>query len=243
MNKKDSIRAYDLEERIKSYDADMDKMHPKRYKMIEIALDFLPYESRTPLKAIDLGTGTGLFTEMFINKFPDSKILAIDGAKTMIDLALTRLGGLAKNVDFEVSDFRELELKNSHINYFDVAYSSFAIHHLSKNEKRDFLKKIWSILKPGGWFVNADLIIAESDIIENRIQQIRTSGIVKRNKGTDSRFKNIEVTRKFLYELEKNEGDNPLTISEDLRIIKEAGFSDFGTLWQEYREVVYCGKK
>ena len=243
MIKKSSIKAYDLTGRIKSYDADMDIMHPKRCKMIELALDFLPFESISSLKAIDLGTGTGLFTEKFIKKFPDSKILAIDGAKTMIDLAKTRLRDLMKNVEFEISDFRKLELIDPCLNYFDVAFSSYAIHHLTIDEKRNFLKEIWTILKPGGWFLNADLIIAESNVIEKRIQQIRTNGIVKRSRGTDSRFKNIEITREFLNELELNEGDNPLTISEDLRLIKEAGFSNFGTLWQEYREVVYCGQK
>ena len=161
MNKKDSIKAYDLAERIKNYDADMDKMHPKRYEMIDIALEFLPFESISSLKAIDLGTGTGVFTEKFINKFPNSKILAIDGAKTMVDLAMTRLGDLVNNIDFEISDFRKFELKNLCLNYFDVAYSSYAIHHLSKDEKSNFLKKIWTILKPGGWFINADLIILE----------------------------------------------------------------------------------
>ncbi len=241
--KTDSIKEYSLEDRINNYDADMDKMHPNRSKMISIALDFLPYKSKSTLKAIDLGTGTGIFSESFIKKFYNSKILAIDGSVKMIDLARARLGNLLKSVDFEIIDFKKFKLEKSCLNYFDVAISSYALHHLTKKEKSVLLRKIWKVLKPGGWFINADLIIAQSDVIENRIQDIRTYGIVKRSNGTDYRFKSIESTRNFLNELELNEGDNPLTISEDLKIIEEVGFNEIGTLWQEYREVVYCGKK
>ena len=35
----DSLRAYDVPERVKSYDADMDVMHPLRHEMIEVVLE------------------------------------------------------------------------------------------------------------------------------------------------------------------------------------------------------------
>lgn len=243
MKKKDSIKAYDLIRRIKNYDADMIKMHPNRDKMIEIALEFLPFESTSSLYAIDLGIGTGVFTNRFLNKFPNSKMVAVDGAKNMIDLAIERLGGLAERIDFEISDLRRFDITQQYVSSFDVAISSFVFHHLSKDEKRNLLKKVWLLLKPGGWFLNADLVINESEVIENRIQDLRVNGIIKRCKGIDSRFKNFETTRNFLTELELNEGDNPLTITEDLELIKDAKFSYYGTLWQEFREIVYCGMK
>ncbi|MCH8931357.1 MAG: cation:proton antiporter, partial [Proteobacteria bacterium] len=38
----DSLKAYDVPERVRTYDIDMDVMHPLRHKMIEIILDILP---------------------------------------------------------------------------------------------------------------------------------------------------------------------------------------------------------
>jgi hypothetical protein len=46
------------------------------------------------------------------------------------------------------------------------------------------------LLVPGGWFMNADLIVADSSELENRLQQIRIAGIGERAGGADSRFAN-----------------------------------------------------
>ncbi|MGB8326897.1 MAG: hypothetical protein WCE48_04890 [Steroidobacteraceae bacterium] len=57
--KRQSIDAYDLPQRVASYDADMDLMHPNRSKMVRVALQILPYLREAPLWALDLGAGTG----------------------------------------------------------------------------------------------------------------------------------------------------------------------------------------
>ena len=44
----DSIAAYERPARVASYDADMDMMHPNRHKMVEIALEILPFDPQSP---------------------------------------------------------------------------------------------------------------------------------------------------------------------------------------------------
>ena len=64
----DSIEAYDLPERVRRYDADMDIMHPLRHKMIEISLDILPFPDEQVLKVLDRGGGTGAFSRRFLER-------------------------------------------------------------------------------------------------------------------------------------------------------------------------------
>src|SRR5215467_4587079 len=104
-----SIGAYDVLQRVESYDADMELMHPNRTKMIQIALEFLPFPKTAPLRGIDLGAGTGYFTKRFLNHFPNSEVLGIDGAGAMIELARARLRSLASRVQFVIGDFRSLQ--------------------------------------------------------------------------------------------------------------------------------------
>jgi trans-aconitate 2-methyltransferase len=104
-----SIDAYDLPQRVASYDADMEVMHPNRGKMIQVALEVLPFPKDAALRALDLGIGTGYFTQRFLAHYPNSEVIAIDGAKAMIDLAKVRLGSLCGQVDFRVGDFRRLD--------------------------------------------------------------------------------------------------------------------------------------
>lgn len=243
MSKKDSISAYDLVKRVKNYDSDMDLMHPNRLKMVQITLEFLLLNTQDKLKGLDLGIGTGFFTLEFFKKFPKSKIIGIDGAKAMIDLSKIRLKHLLNKIEFIVGDFRDLKNLISDINDLDVVISSYALHHLNYNEKVDVLKILKNKLKNNGWFINADIIKAKSQLIEERIQKIRVNGIIHRAKGKDPRFINFESTRKFLDDLEMNEKDQPLTLSIDLEILNKVGFKNIDLLWKEYREAVICAQK
>ncbi|TET97560.1 MAG: class I SAM-dependent methyltransferase [Dehalococcoidia bacterium] len=238
-----SIRAYDLPERVAAYDTDMELMHPNRSKMVQVALEVLPFHSDARLRALDLGVGTGYFAERFLEAFPQSSVHALDGARTMIDLAKARLGSRGKSVDFRVGDMRDLREHFAHVESFDVVYSSYALHHLTLDEKMSVVRAAVSLLRPGGWFVNADIVVADTSGVEKRIQEIRVNGIVERARGADPRFADYEATRRFLDELEANEGDQPLTLKDDLQVLREAGLGDVAVYWLEYREAVTGGRK
>lgn len=238
-----SIDAYDLPQRVASYDADMEVMHPNRSKMVQVALEIFPFPRESALRALDLGIGTGYFTEQFLHHYPNSHVVAVDGARTMVDLAKARLGALANKVDFRIGDFRHLKQLVVKAKAFDVVYSSYALHHLNRNDKQAVVDQSLEILRPGGWFLNADLIVAESPQIERRLQELRVKGIVERAGGRDVRFQDALSTRRFLDELEERDGDQPQTLLEDLQILKRAGMRGASVFWLEYREAVCGGQK
>jgi hypothetical protein len=98
-------------------------------------------------------------------------------------------------------------------------------------------------LQPGGWFLNADLIVAEDPAVERRLQEIRVAGIVERASGKKERFGDMASTRQTLDELEAKEGDQPITLLEDLRVLQEAGLRKPAVFWLEHREAVTGGVK
>ncbi len=238
-----SIEAYDLPQRVDAYDANMELMHPNRSKMVRVALEVLPFEKTSPISAVDVGVGTGYFAERFLNHFPNSRVLAIDGAKAMVDLAKARLGPLAARVEFRIGDFQNLHQLTESNGTVDVVFSSYALHHLNRHEKEALIRQAVDLLRPGGWFVNADVVVADSPRIENRVQQLRVDGIVERAGGGDKRFADPASTRRFLDELEANEGDQPLTLSDDLAVLRNSGLQHSSAFWLEYRELVSGGQK
>ncbi|HTL77910.1 MAG TPA: class I SAM-dependent methyltransferase [Candidatus Babeliales bacterium] len=238
-----SIAAYDVSQRVKTYDADMELMHPNRSKMVQIALEVLPFTRTTALRAIDLGIGTGYFTECFLKKFPNSRVLGIDGAPAMIELAKARLKPSESRVEFAIGDFRKLQQLASDAGAVNVIFSAYALHHLSRLDKAAVLGQVVEFLAPGGWFVNADLIVADSPELESRLQQIRIDGIVERAGGGDGRFSDSVLTRQFLADLELKEADQPLTLTEDLGLLRSSGLKDVSAFWLEYRELVSGGQK
>jgi tRNA (cmo5U34)-methyltransferase len=238
-----SIAAYDVSHRVTTYDTDMDLMHPNRSKMVQVALEVLPFPRTAALRGIDLGIGTGYFTERFLSHFPNSHVLGIDGAHAMIELAKARLASLASRVEFVIGDFRNLQELARATGATDVVFSAYALHHLSRSDKQIVLRQVVELLARGGWFINSDLIIADSGELEDRLQELRVAGIVERARGTDSRFVDSTSTRQFLADLEKNERDQPLTLTGDLEILRSSGLRNVSAFWLEYRELVSGGQK
>jgi ubiquinone/menaquinone biosynthesis C-methylase UbiE len=235
------ISAYALAERVRSYDEDMELMHPNRAKMISIALQVLPFARSQSLRAIDIGVGTGYFTERFLDRFPQASIWAIDGAEAMLEMAKARLGPRARRVRFVTGDFRNLASLIASEPPFDAVFSSYALHHLDRGAKAAVIRQIRALLAPSGWFLNADIGQSDSPDLEERIQTLRVDGIVQRNLGRDARFADAAATRRYLDELEAAEGDRPLSLSEDLGVLAEGGLRQSGVFWLEYREAVTGG--
>jgi hypothetical protein len=58
-----------------------------------------------------------------------------------------------------------------------------------------------NIMKPYDCFINADIHIAESTLIEQRVPALRVNGIVERAAERDERFMDSISTRRFLDDL------------------------------------------
>jgi tRNA (cmo5U34)-methyltransferase len=235
-----TISAYNVPERVQQYDRDMALMHPNRAKMVDVALEILPFAANAPLSGIDLGVGTGFFTQRFLQAFPAAQVTAVDGAVTMVELARMRLGELADRAHFVLGDFRNLQQLVDDVAPVDIVFSSFALHHLSADEKLAVIRQAVSVLKPDGWFLNADLVVAEEPAIERRIQELRVEGIVHRANDADPRFMDADSTSVYLSELESADGDQPLTLREDMEIVRNAGLAA-ELFWKEHREAVFGG--
>ena len=142
-----SSEAYDLPSRVARYDAGMEVMHPLRVKMADIAIEVLPFPRDRALSVIDLGAGTGYFTQRMLAEFPRAQAIAIDGAAAMLELAKARLAGSAERVRWVVSDFRALGPDVAAAESVHVILSAFALHHLSAVEKAGRVAKSGAVLE------------------------------------------------------------------------------------------------
>jgi ubiquinone/menaquinone biosynthesis C-methylase UbiE len=221
----------------------MDIMHPLRHKMIEIALYVLPFPREQALKVLDLGVGTGAFTLRFLERYSNSTVLAIDGSSSMLELAKARLGEYAHRVECQVSEFRAIPATILEPDAFDVVISSYALHHLSASEKHSLLRAVVPAIRPGGWILNADIVVADSPEIEQRIQELRVEAVTQRAPVDDERFCNPAATKRYLEEMEELEQDQPQTLADDIRVLRESGIENIDVFWKELREAVIGGSK
>ena len=79
-----------------------------------------------------------------------------------------------------LSDFKSLPPTILEPDTFDVVLSAYALHHLSAGEKLAVLKSVVGAVKPGGWLLNADIVVAEAPDVERRIQELRVAAVTGR---------------------------------------------------------------
>ena len=158
-------------------------------------------------------------------------------------MAKARLKSLVSRVEFVLGDFRKLQELAPGAGTADVIFSAYALHHLNRRDKGEVLRQVVELLLPGGWFVNADLIVADSPDLESRLQELCVAGIVERAGGSESRFADSVSTSQFLADLERNKADQPLTLAEDLQVLRNSGLKNGSAFWLEYRELVSGGQK
>lgn len=102
-------------------------------------------------KILELGSGTGLVTEMIVDRSPHSSVTCIDKTPEMIEVALKKPS--LKEVKIIEGDFCVVWPEGE----FDAVVTTLCLHHLNDRDRLEVIGKIYGSLKKGGVFVNGDV--------------------------------------------------------------------------------------
>ena len=94
-------------------------------------------------KWIDIGCGTGAFTEQIFNKCAPTNIIGIDPSKEQIEFATNRFS--SNNLDFKIGDAMSLPFDKK---YFDFATMALVLFFVP--DPLTGVKEMVRVVKPGG---------------------------------------------------------------------------------------------
>ena len=219
-----------FEEAAREYDRIIVALIPEYRQMAEALIAAVPFESSAPLRVMDVGCGTGMVAERFLQAFPNAQISCLDLSESMLAIARARLAGYP-NVRYYVGDCAGFEFAEE----FDAVVSSLALHHLATDqEKERFYRRIYNCLAPGGIFYNADLVRGSNDFLQNSYME-RWQNFMKRNLAGDEAG-NAWITQHLTE-------DRPSKLIDQLQWMAEIGFADVEVVWKYYNFAVYGGVK
>jgi tRNA (cmo5U34)-methyltransferase len=149
-------------------------------------------------------------------------------AENMIAMAQAKLAPYS-SVRYLVGDFACFDGE------YDAVVSSLALHHLATDEdKRCFFQRIYDRLRPGGAFLNGDIVLASSDILQ--ATYMREWRAFMRRSISEEEIENKWIAK---YHAE----DHPAKLLNQLAWLGEIGFADVDVVWKQYNFAVYCGVK
>jgi tRNA (cmo5U34)-methyltransferase len=219
-----------FEAEAKVFDGIIIKLIPYYNQMIDALTDSIHFDNDSPIRIIDLGCGTGTVAKRISEKFPNSKIVCLDIASNMIDIAKNKLSE-HKDVEFITGDFSNIDFDDK----FDVIVSSLALHHLENdNCKKEFYTKIHDILTDFGLFINADVVLASTDYQQN-INMNRWIEFMNKSISKD------EIIDNWIPKYQAE--DRPARLMDQLKWLEDIGFKSVDVIWKYYNFCVYGGFK
>lgn len=163
---------------------------------------------------LDIGCGAGNYSLMMLAKVPDLNCTLVDLSNPMLDKAFERVSQATTNkVEIIQGDIREVTLKENH---FDIILAGAVLHHL--RDDRDWettFSKLYRLLKPGGCLMISDLIIQDTEILNDYTWE-RYGDYLEELGGKEYRSKVLDYVAKE---------DSPRSMNYQLDLLKSVGFT------------------
>jgi tRNA (cmo5U34)-methyltransferase len=187
---------------------------PHRSEGESVLIDHLPENTK---RILDLGTGDGRLIRLIKANRPDiEEAVALDVSPTMLKSAREHF---ANDQMVKITE-HDLSQPLPDLGYFDAVVSSFAIHHLKHERKRDLYEEIYDIINPTGIFCNLEHVASPS--VELHVQFLKAIG----------------------YSPEKEDRANRLLPMEtQLGWLKDIGFVEVDCYWKWLEMALLMGYK
>jgi len=170
----------------------------------------------TVQRVLDLGSGDGRLLDSVLRTRPDAHGVALDFSPFMLDQLKSRF---AHTAGIEIVS-HDLDKALPPLGAFDAVVSSFAIHHLAHERKRQLYEEIWALLEPGGVFCNLEHVSSASAYGHARFLDA------------------MEITA-----ADEDSSNKLLDVHTQLEWLRAIGFSDVDCYWKWRELALLVGRK
>jgi tRNA (cmo5U34)-methyltransferase len=217
---------------------------PLAQEQIGIMMSILKTRTQPIEKFLDLGCGDGILAAAILGTYPNSHGVLADFSEPMLEQAREQLKDYAGQLVFENLDYGDPAWVNAMQAFgpFDAIVSGYSIHHQPDARKRPIYEEIYSLLKPGAWFINIEHIAAESqtsvDLFNNHIIEGRYA-IEKAKGGNKTRE---EILNIFMNRPDKD-ANILLSVNTQCDWLREIGYEEVDCYFRVYELAVFGGRR
>jgi len=234
-----SLAAYDDRTRAERYERRKGFAPARKERMLEVALDSLVTLTAPQATLLELGAGTGHFTQKVVACNHFGQVHVTDGAAAMLEIAQNKWPNRDDLLRFDIIDFTTDWAGRFAGRRFDAVASMMAIHHA--DDKLRLFRQVYRVLQPGGLFVLGDHMASDSSVGQYLVGRERALVALGREAQYDPA--QIEGQIKLDEWKQAREGNRCESVGQYLAYLSTTGFAEAECLWRDYWLAVFVAHK
>jgi tRNA (cmo5U34)-methyltransferase len=213
---------------------------PARAERLQLLCDLLPLPEDARGTILDVGAGYGPVSKYILDRFPNATCIAQDGSAPMLQCARQLMAGYAARFTPHQSDLFDQSWLPQQYGPFDAAVSALCLHNL-----RDFgriseiYRDIRAHLKPGGVFLNLDLLNAPTPELQQRYLSVAAAR--RQRQGAAGSEADTLLQRAPQPATQASTYSFPANLEQHLAALRAAGFSNTDCFWKDLQQALYGG--
>jgi tRNA (cmo5U34)-methyltransferase len=195
------------------------KAVPDYDSLQKAVIDIVDKPTNEELNCVELGVGKGGTAHFLFEKFSNLRYTGVDSYEEGV-VSCREMFKDKESVNFVVSKIEDYEFTKN----LDAVISVLTIHHLTTEDKKDLIKKIYDNLKVGGVCVIGDIFKYEGEEGE-RLKKERAN------------FRDSILTEEEKELMQKHLDEYPHifeSIDETKDMFFKAGFKEVGMVWENF---------
>lgn len=223
-------KQFEFDENVASvFDDMLSRSIPFYNEVIELVCQVVRLNTKESSRVLDLGCSTANTLLHLYHKTSGLNLVGVDNSAAMLERAKKKVAAHGANIELILADITHVDLKKNQI--ILAHYILQFIRPLTRNE---FVAKIADALDKDGLFIFSEKVLFEDKTLNKQMIDIYYE--FKKSHG----YSEFEIAQK------REALENvlvPYTVSENLKMIREAGFSSVETLFQYGNFVTFIAKK
>lgn len=178
------------------------------------------YLKENTKRIVDFGCGTGLELNEIFKRFPQVYVTGIDLSRGMLNKLREKYP--IQNIEIIQASYMDHDFG---VHQFDAAVSVMTMHHFTHIEKISLYKKVLASLVDEGIYIECDYMIdtqEEEDYFTTEYEKI------KRAQGIEGGYYHYDI---------------PCTVSNQVLLLRKAGFTVVEKVWHNDKNVILIAKK
>jgi tRNA (cmo5U34)-methyltransferase len=174
------------------------------------------------IKLLDLGCGTGLELDEIFKVNPTVQVTGIDLTESMLEKLRQKHAARKIQLHLIVADYFKYEFGTA---TFDIVLSMQTLHHFPRETKIGLYKKIYTALKPDGFYIESDYMAPDQAFEDFHIAESKR---LRAEQGIKEGYYHYDI---------------PYTVENQVKMLRKAGFSSVTVIDREEKGALLEARK